>query len=231
MTEVFCAGACYRAAYLDWGQGPPLLCLHGFGGNKANWLAVMRQLASRYRCISLDLLGFGESSQPPVEYGIALEVAFVSSFVNHMVGSLELEAPAVAGHSFGAWVAAAYALQQPSTPACVLVAPIGLHGDGFGDRCSLLQPALQQSAVARGRSGNLSRWETEKLDAVAANLCVPTLVVAAERDEIVPASCPRTYARRIPNARLQVIPGAGHALPLTHAREVAAAIAAFLPRS
>ena len=152
IVGVFCGDICYQAAYLDWGEGPTLLFLHGFGGNKANWLAVMKGLAWNYRCISLDLLGFGESSQPAVEYDIALEVAFVSEVAR----TLGLELHGVVGHSFGAWVAGAYALEQSALAACILVAPIGLGGDGFADRRNPLWLALQQSPVTRGRSGDLS---------------------------------------------------------------------------
>lgn len=183
----------------------------------------MKPLAPHYRCLSLDLLGFGESSQPAVEYGIALEVEFVSAVAR----ALDLGSYGIVGHSFGAWVAAACALQSAVVTACMLVAPIGLRGDGFGDCPGALWPVLRRSPVARGLSGDLSRWESEKLDGQLGRLQVPVAVVVARDDALVPASCPQTYARAISNAQLQEINGAGHAIPLERPRDLAAAIAAF----
>ncbi|WP_373534138.1 alpha/beta fold hydrolase, partial [Microcoleus sp.] len=69
------------AAYLDIGSGPPLLLLHGFFGEKTCWLPLIELLQSQFRCISLDMLGFGESSKPKIQYDVAVEVAFVRQVV------------------------------------------------------------------------------------------------------------------------------------------------------
>ena len=48
------------ATYLDIGCGRPLLMLHGFFGEKTCWLPLKELLLqSLFRCISLDILGFG----------------------------------------------------------------------------------------------------------------------------------------------------------------------------
>jgi len=223
----------YQVAYLDWGTGPVLLCLHGFMGNKANWLAVMKRLASKYRCVSLDLLGFGEtyllhssgSCLPVALPSIATEAACVRAVAR----ALCLEPCAIAGHSFGGWVAATYAWQYPeAVTACILVAPVGMHGDGFSNRPRPSRSSPVRAPATDSRYGDRTQWEAEKLDAVVGEVRAPTLVIAAEHDAVVPLSCPQAYAANIPNARLQVIPGAGHALPLEGAAATAAAIAAFL---
>lgn len=225
-------GARYQVAYLDWGTGPVLLCLHGFGGSKANWLAVMKRLASQYRCVSVDLLGFGETclfGSPESCLPVAIpSIAREAAFVRAVARTLGLEPCAIAGHSFGGWVAATYALRYPkAVTACILVAPVGLQGDGFGDRPRPLWPSLHGGS-AHDDFRDFARWEAEKLDAVVGDMRIPTLVIAAENDTDVPLSCPQAYAATIPNARLQVIPRAGHALPLEHAADIAAAISAFL---
>ncbi len=56
----------------------------------------------------------------------------------------------------------------------------------------------------------------------------PTLVLAGAADRIVPAINARILAARIPDSRLDIVPGAGHLLVLDHAEQCAATIAGFL---
>lgn len=121
------------------GSGPTLLLLHGFLGTGACWLPLMEQLRSHYRCISLDLLGFGNSGKPAIRYDIATEVAFV----RQVVEALHLGPCYILGHSFGGWVAAAYALQYPGTVnGLVLAAAAGIRDDSFCGRYDHLRPLL-----------------------------------------------------------------------------------------
>jgi pimeloyl-ACP methyl ester carboxylesterase len=56
----------------------------------------------------------------------------------------------------------------------------------------------------------------------------PALVLAGERDGLVSAAHARTYADRLPDARLKIVPGAGHCVYLERGEEVANEVAAFL---
>lgn len=133
-----------RAAYREVGSGPPLVMLHGFMGTGLCWEPLIQNLKSQFRCISLDLLGFGESSQPAIRYNVAVEVAFVRQVLAH----LGLESCFLLGHSFGGWVAAAYALEYPqSVSALILAAPAGIRDDSFCDRYQALRPLLWPSPL------------------------------------------------------------------------------------
>ena len=134
------AESCW-AAYREWGDGIPLLFLHGFMATHANWWPLMQGLGGEYRCIALDLLGFGQSSQPALRYDIGAEVEFVRGFVQ----TLGLSAPVLVGHSFGGWVAAAYAVRYPLR-GLVLLAPAGIRDDSFVKRYRHLRPLLWESA-------------------------------------------------------------------------------------
>ncbi len=65
--------------------------------------------------------------------------------------------------------------------------------------------------------------------APAAALSMPTLLLHGEMDAIIPVANARHLAARLPDARLQTLPGRGHALPFLAAPETAAAIRRFLP--
>jgi pimeloyl-ACP methyl ester carboxylesterase len=118
--------------------------LHGFMGTKACWLPLMQQLKLHCRCVSLDLLGFGESGKPQIRYDVATEVAFV----RQVTLALGLDPCYILGHSFGGWVAAAYALKYPaSVKGLLLAAPAGIRDDSFCGRYDHLRPLLWQTPV------------------------------------------------------------------------------------
>lgn len=134
----------YQAAYIETnGSGPAILMLHGFMGDATCWEAVMQTLHP-YRCVSLDLLGFGASSKPAIRYDIATEVAFVRQAIEQ----LELDPCYILGHSFGGWVGTAYALKyNRAVSGLILAAPAGIRDDSFSSRYSSLRPLLWSSPI------------------------------------------------------------------------------------
>jgi pimeloyl-ACP methyl ester carboxylesterase len=134
----------HTAAYVERGNGAPLLMLHGFLGDATNWLPLMALMDAHVRCIGLDLLGFGDSAKPPIRYDIAQEVAFV----HQVLAALRIESCYILGHSFGGWVGAAYALAYPEVvKGLLLAAPAGIRDDSFCGRYDHLRPLLWQTPV------------------------------------------------------------------------------------
>ena len=118
----------HRAVYRDWGTGMPLVFLHGLMGNHRHWLGVMQTLKRNYRCIAIDLLGFGDSSQFRGRCGVAEEVAFV----REVIQALELDGYVFIGHSLGGWIAAVYSLiYQNEMAGMILAAPAGIRDRAF----------------------------------------------------------------------------------------------------
>ncbi|MBE9028141.1 alpha/beta hydrolase [filamentous cyanobacterium LEGE 11480] len=155
----------YHAAYQIIGSGPPLILLHGFLGSGDNWQALYPDLANHYQCIALDLLGFGASSKPQLKYTIWHQIEFLHQFIR----TLQLKEFHLAGHSYGGWLAAAYAIAatgirwdaaktqwQPShksnlafcQPASLtLIAPAGIRDDSFVGRYNYMKPLLWETPV------------------------------------------------------------------------------------
>ena len=178
------------------------------------------------------------------------------------------------GYSYGAWVAAAYAVmiqdQQVVTPqlkSLVLLAPAGIRDDTFVGRYDLLKPLLWRTplvdlllgAIApvakllkyeyfktiraartaistqpAARSFLIERLKPEDaVDTVETDIdriAVSTLVIAGEIDGTIPLWHSQTYADKIPQASLVVIPGADHDLFQTHADQVARSILNYWQR-
>ena len=57
----------HRLAYLDEGQGPPLILIHGYGGSMWQW-EYQQALAAHFRVITLDVIGSGLSDKPDLDY-------------------------------------------------------------------------------------------------------------------------------------------------------------------
>jgi len=149
-----------QAAYLELGQGRPIIFLHGFLGEASAWLPIMQELKSEFRCLALDLLGFGGSSKPNLKYTIWHQVQFLHQFIT----ALDLKNFDLVGHSYGGWTAAAYAIHplvdgnirhwqpdlfspNPDLRAIALVAPAGIRDDDFVGRYNYLKPLLWQNPL------------------------------------------------------------------------------------
>lgn len=254
--------ATYTAAYEDQGSGSVLLFLHGFLGSSACWEAVIADVADQYRCVRLDLLGFGDSSKPAIRYDIDRLVRFVHAFVQQK----NLQSITLVGHSLGGWVAAAYALRYP-LQNLVLVAPAGIRDDSFCGRYNYLRPLLWRTPVVdwgigltlplmqlMGQREALEYfWEVRRrilsnpaaysflvnrlrpedaIDTVEKEIhqiTVPTCVIAGALDETIPLWHCETYADRIPQAKLVVLPQAAHDLPQNHGGAIAQQIRHRVP--
>jgi pimeloyl-ACP methyl ester carboxylesterase len=100
-----------RYSYLEGGHGEPLVLLHGFGANKDNFLSVAAKLASHYRLIVPDHIGFGDSTcHPDLDYRPAAQ----AERLNRLMTTLGVTRVHVAGSSMGGHVAMAWAARFPA---------------------------------------------------------------------------------------------------------------------
>jgi pimeloyl-ACP methyl ester carboxylesterase len=262
----------YTAAYTSIGDGVPVILLHGFFGDSWTLEPIATALSANYCCISLELLGFGDSSKPDIRYLIEHQVNFLQEFLI----AKNISEFYLIGYSYGAWMAAAYAIMrhdlQVTTPrlaGIVLLAPAGIRDDTFVGRYNYLKPLLWQTPLVElvlnliapvaklmgkaesfkticqarqaiatqpaARSFLIDRLNPEDaVDTVEKDIdriTIPTLVIAGEIDGTIPLWHSQTYAEKIPQASLEIIPGADHDLVQTHSQEVSQSIINYWNRS
>jgi pimeloyl-ACP methyl ester carboxylesterase len=105
------------------GDGPCVLLIHGLGGGAATWVEVVERLRASHRVIALDLPGHGGSSPPPK----GASVAWYADAVAGALRALEVGPLLVAGHSFGAQVAARLVERHAElVSGAVLIGPSGV---------------------------------------------------------------------------------------------------------
>jgi 2-hydroxy-6-oxonona-2,4-dienedioate hydrolase len=95
--------------YLEAGSGPPVILLHGLGGDGSNWAPTIAPLAAKFRVLVPDQIGFGRSDKPLLNYRVGTLVDFLDGFMKQ-VG---IERASLVGNSLGGFAAAAYALAHP----------------------------------------------------------------------------------------------------------------------
>ena len=203
----------HRTHYLKAGGGPPVVLVHGGASDSRDWFDTMTALAHRYTLYAPDLIGFGQSDKNEVGYYLS----DFSDFVLDFIDTLQLEKPALVGHSFGARVCLDVAFQNHElVRKLVLVDASGLGKVArFGSALLTVFWALRKLFRRPQPYPRFLAKEGEDFDQVSidelARLTVPTLLVRKRHDPYLPVSIARRAEKLIPGARLEVLPGYGHA--------------------
>ena len=108
------------------GAETPVLMIHGLGAGLGIWVMNIKELSENRPVYAFDLLGFGRSSRPDFdEDPQTVEETFVNSIAD-TIKELGLEKCILIGHSFGGYLAYAYAIKHPErVKSLVLVDPWG----------------------------------------------------------------------------------------------------------
>lgn len=110
--------------YVEIGEGRPLVFVHGVSGSWQNWLENLPHFAAAgWRCVALDLPGFGASPMPewPIEMGA------YGRLLRDFCAELGLEGATLVGNSMGGLIALEVALGAPEqVERLVLVSAAGI---------------------------------------------------------------------------------------------------------
>jgi pimeloyl-ACP methyl ester carboxylesterase len=100
-----------------------LILLHGIGASAERWSLVIPTLSRDYRVIAPDIIGFGYSDKPAVEYTMDFFVDFFKSFLDN----LGISKASIIGSSFGGHIATEFAIRfNRMVEKLVLVSPAGM---------------------------------------------------------------------------------------------------------
>lgn len=114
-----------KIAYVDEGEGDQtIIFIHGLGSYLPAWTKNINELKNNFRCIALDLPGYGKSSKE-IHSG---QMEFYADIVNVFAGKLGLKKVVIAGHSMGGQIAIVASLKYPDlVDKLILVDPAGFE--------------------------------------------------------------------------------------------------------
>jgi pimeloyl-ACP methyl ester carboxylesterase len=106
--------------YVDRGEGPPVVLLHGNGAMVEDFLlsGLVERLAQNHRVIAIDRPGYGYTERPRSRVWTGPAQA---DLMREVVRRLGVERPVVVGHSWGATVAMAWALAHQEELAGIVL--------------------------------------------------------------------------------------------------------------
>ncbi len=190
----------------EWGRGPTVVLVHGWGSRAGRFSGMARALAgSGFRVVAYDAPAHGRSTG---RFASLPEFARALAAVGRTVGPVR----GIVGHSLGA-AAATLALRDGlnAERIVLLAAPADVirFSTAFADHLRL--PAGTRVALRRNLETRLkARWDELHLPTIARSLRVPALVLHDRDDKDVPFGHAEEIARAWPGARLVLTDGLGH---------------------
>jgi pimeloyl-ACP methyl ester carboxylesterase len=232
----------YRLHYFEAGveDGTPLVLVHGLGARGEDWGAMIPRLAAKgFHVWVPDLLGYGRSPRPDVNYSIPLEEQVVVGFMQTM----HVSRADVGGWSMGGWIAMKLALDHPEMVDRLAIydsagvyfpatweADLFTPDDVAGVRklVSMLTPdprpmpefaaeaalrKLQRNAWIVQRSMSSMTSGKDLLDFRLNKISQPMLIVWGSKDVLIPLPVGERIHEAVPQSVLNVVEGCGHLAP------------------
>lgn len=112
-----------RTHYVEAGQGPPVILIHGFNHDLNTWNANIDAFSRCFKVYAVDLWGSGFSTRTPMDYGFPLFAEQIRSFMDY----LDIPRAHLVGHSMGGGTAIFFSVKYPErVDRLVLVGSVGI---------------------------------------------------------------------------------------------------------
>ena len=228
-----------RISYVSIGEGDTILFLHGWGQNKEMMLPLIDELKYKYRCVILDLPGFGNSL-----FNNAKTIEKYLEDIREFLAEENIFPKYIVGHSFGGKLAALYYLKYKDLERLVIIASpllkpkrtikyyykiymhklkkkLGIKGnngsDDYKNCCSKIKPLFINIVNTH-------------LDKIISKITIPTLLIWGDKDRKVPLNRAKKIKKKLVNSELCVENG-GHFAYLDNIHFTRLVIQKFLRRN
>lgn len=219
--------------YIDEGtSSQTLLFLHGWRSSLTVWEEIIKDLKDSFRCIAIDLPGFGLSQEPPEPFNTKKYSEIVLEFTE----KLSLKNVVPVGHSFGGRILISIGISNPKKfSKMVLVNPSGVKLSSKNRardlivkivkpvfKIGLLKPLRNWIYKKMGWEDYIANSGSQFYQATFKNILTDTynnslsnikssvLVFSSENDNDAPLASAEFINREVKDSVLKIIPKAGH---------------------
>jgi len=199
--------------YLVGGEGSPLVLIHGSGScAEDEWKLNLEPLTQHHRIYAPDLIGFGKTDKPRLDYGFQL----FSSFFEEFISALNLKKISLLGYSLGGEIALGFTLKYPEQIEKLIL----VDSTGFTEDITLIgkliSPFFVLKAKLRNDETSLSMARNRKKNIVSfldklPEITTPTLIVWGRWDGYLPVKLAYKAHRLIKNSQLYIFKRCWHA--------------------
>jgi pimeloyl-ACP methyl ester carboxylesterase len=217
-----------------------LLLIHGLGASAERWEHVIPQFAKNYRVLVPDLIGFGLSDKPVVDY----TTDYLSEFIRKFLKKLGIDSVSIIGSSLGGQIGAEFTYQNNSmVEKLVLISPSGIMKHSTPALDAYVMAALYPSDssasnafqimsgsknidkktikgfVQRMKLPNakmafmstlLGLKDAEIISEKLVSIKSPTLIIWGENDPIIPIKYAQSFVSEIDDCRFVKMENCGH---------------------
>jgi pimeloyl-ACP methyl ester carboxylesterase len=227
----------FRLYYEVYGQGEPLLLLHGNGGSIASMGNQIPFFSQHYKVIAIDTRSHGRSKDP----SDSLSFEQIVDDFNALLDSLHLDSAYVIGWSDGGIDALLLAIRHPDKVKKMAFTGANLWPDTTGVTPFVWHMMLQQKPAIDKMPrtpGNLNQKKIFDLDFYQPHITLdqlhhiacPTLVIGGDHD-VIPVLHTVLIAENIPRSYLWIVPNSGHSVPVFKKEQFNALIGDFFSHS
>jgi len=230
-----------KIRYLETGHSKSTLILvHGLGASAERWSRAIPYFEKEYHIIVPDLIGFGYSDKPVVDY----TTDFFSDFLKKFLDSLGIEKPNIIGSSLGGQVTAEYASKNKNIKKLTLVSPSGvmkqstpaldayimaalypneanaknafemMEGSGLEVDASIVEGFIERMKLPNAKMAFMSTIlglkNAEMITNKLQSINVPTLIVWGSADPVIPINHADGFVSSIKDCRFYRMDNCGH---------------------
>jgi pimeloyl-ACP methyl ester carboxylesterase len=230
-----------KIRYLETGHSKNTLVLvHGLGASAERWNKTIPYLAKDYHLIIPDLIGFGYSDKPLVDY----TTDFFSDFLGKFLDLTGIENPPILGSSLGGQVTAEYASTNTNIEKLILVSPSGImkqstpaldayimaalypnetnaknafemmEGSGIEIDKTIIEGFVERMKLPNAKMAFMSTILGLKNSEIITNklksINVPSLIIWGEKDPVIPIQHADGFVSAIKDCRFYRMDGCGH---------------------
>lgn len=240
--------------YEDVGEGPAIVFAHGAGGNHLSWWQQIPVFRGRYRCVSFDHRGWGQSIEQPGGPG---RKGFIDDLLA-LLDELGIERAALVAQSMGGWTCLGAAVRAPERVAALVMADTigGLSTDEIAPIVAKARDRMRDAGLgALAYDANLRERDPvraylydevmalnpprdpsllQDLSAIApsaedvAKLEMPVLWVVGSNDPLIPPEAVRLAHGLVEGSQYFEQPDTGHSVYFERPEEFNARLGSFL---